>query len=298
MLQNIFPVILFLFLGYFFKKIEFITRDQSLFLLKIVFYIAAPSTIFLAIKNTKLEFQFIYLALSALIIILLTFFVMVFFLLKKNIAKIKKGVLLIAATIMNLGFMLPVAILFFGDAGVARLTMIDIVNIFFALTLCHYIAIRYGTNHNSFTKKEILLKIISAPVFIALILGLTFNFTRLYLPSILEQSVFLLNSMTVPMTLIATGSFLSFKSLMQKEVFWGVLGRTVLGGLIGLVLFLIMPLDLTSSKILLLSSIAPSGILTIIFSGQEHLDTELAGSIVSLTIILSLILIGVIGWIV
>lgn len=286
--EKIFPILSFFAIGYFLKYLKILKKEDAPVLLKLVFYLFSPAVIILSVSKIQLEKSFIFYPLSAVFIHLFMFIIgtilVRFIKLDKNEKKIFRGALLI----MNMTFVLPFFIMFFGEENVYLLSMFDAGNLIMVSSLAYSLIV--SNDEDTFLDKiKLLLK---SPLIISIIIGICINIFNIHIPIGVEITLEKIASATGTIIMIALGIFFTprFKKLKLSMI---IIGVKIIGMLIiGWGLNYILPIDEMGKKLLLLGACSPVGnnVLTYVFISDG--DMELATNIVSLSIMLSFFLIS------
>lgn len=281
--EKIFPILSFFAIGYFLKYLKILKKEDAPVLLKLVFYLFSPAVIILSISQIQLEKSFIFYPVSALFIHLFMFTIgtvlVRFIKLNSDEKKIFRGALLI----MNMTFVLPFFIMFFGEENVYLLSLFDAGNLVMVSSLAYSLIV--SNDEDTFLDKiKLLLK---SPLIISIFIGIFINVFNINLPVGIEVTLEKIAGVTGTIIMIALGMFFTprFKKLKLSLI---IIGVKVIGMLIiGWGLSHILPLDEMGKKLLLLGACSPVGnnVLTYVFISDG--DMELATNIVSLSIILS-----------
>ncbi len=281
--EKIFPILSFFAIGYFLKYLKILKKEDAPVLLKLVFYLFSPAVIILSISQIQLEKSFIFYPISALFIHLFMFTIgtvlVRFIKLNSDEKKIFRGALLI----MNMTFVLPFFIMFFGEENVYLLSLFDAGNLVMVSSLAYSLIV--SNDEDTFLDKiKLLLK---SPLIISIFIGIFINIFNINLPVGIEVTLEKIAGVTGTIIMIALGMFFTprFKKLKLSLI---IIGVKVIGMLIiGWGLSHILPLDEMGKKLLLLGACSPIGnnVLTYVFISDG--DMELATNIVSLSIILS-----------
>ena len=171
---TILSIILMIGLGYFLKRIDFLSEDIVDPLNKIVMYILLPCMIFSAISTADLSLlpklgilPFIILSSS-----IVTGIISYFILKKLGLDDIALWSVLVTIMIANTGFMgYPISLGVYGQDGFLRAIFCDIATLCIFLILSYILVMKFGGN-----TKEAIKKIVLFPTLWAIILGLGFNF--------------------------------------------------------------------------------------------------------------------------
>lgn len=281
------PVVMLFALGFILKKMHLLKKEDGDLFLKVVFYVALPAFILLSITKSNLSLDFIYLPISAVLIIISTFVVSFFAGKALRLPQTTFGVFLIGSMIMNVGFILPFVVAVHGEEGLTRLSLFDFGNGFLVFTFVYYFACKYGNgakNSRSMVKKFIL----SPPIW-ALLIALLLNINCMRLPEFIDTFLQSVGAMTNPLIMLALGVYFSPKIVQLIPLSSVVLIRMICGLLLGFFFTMIFDLDGLSRVVVLLGSSAPVGYNTLTFSSLENLDKEFAASLVSVSIGLGIV---------
>jgi len=165
--EKIFPILSFFAIGYFLKYLKILKKEDAPVLLKLVFYLFSPAVIILSISQIQLEKSFIFYPISALFIHLFMFTIgtvlVRFIKLNSDEKKIFRGALLI----MNMTFVLPFFIMFFGEENVYLLSLFDAGNLVMVSSLAYSLIV--SNDEDTFLDKiKLLLK---SPLIISIFIG-------------------------------------------------------------------------------------------------------------------------------
>lgn len=284
-LEKLLPIFLFFTIGYILKVMNILKKEEASVLLKLVFYLLSPAVIILSVSGMKLERELLLYPISALcihaIMIPTGLFLSKLIKLNDDERKVFRG----ATLIMNMTFILPFFIVFFGEKNLYLLSLFDAGNLVIVTTVVYSIFVSSKKD----TAMDKVKKLLKSPLIIALIIGFVLNITGLKLPRGIEITMQEIAEMTGTLIMIALGAYFTpkFKKLKLSLI---IVAIKVIGILI--VTFIIgkfLPIDEMGRKIMLLGAFSPVGnnILTFVFVTDG--DMELAINVVSLSIILSFI---------
>lgn len=285
--EKIFPIISFFIIGYSLKYFKILKKDDASVLLKLVFYLFSPAVIILSISSIELEKKFIMYPLSAVCmhgIMYITGLILSKFINFNNSNEIKifRGSLLI----MNLTFILPFFIMFFGKENVYLLSMFDAGNLLMVSSLAYSLIVSKDED-TILDKIKLLFK---SPLIISIIIGIVLNISNFTFPIGINIALEKIADCTGTIIMIALGMYFTpkFKNLNLSII---IVSCKMLGMLIGsFIIINLLPIDELGKKLLLLGSFSPIGnnVLTYVMVSQG--DIELASNIVSLSIIVSFIM--------
>lgn len=284
-LEKLLPIFLFFTIGYILKMMDILKKEEASVLLKLVFYLLSPAVIILSVSGMKLERELLLYPISALcihgIMIPTGLFLSKLIKLNENERKVFRG----ATLIMNMTFILPFFIVFFGEKNLYLLSLFDAGNLVIVTTVVYSIFVSSKED----TAMDKVKKLLKSPLIIALIIGFVLNITGLKLPRGIEITMQEIAEMTGTLIMIALGAYFTpkFKKLKLSLI---IVAIKVIGILIAtFVIGKFLPIDEMGRKIMLLGAFSPVGnnILTFVFVTDG--DMELAINVVSLSIILSFI---------
>lgn len=284
-LEKLLPIFLFFTIGYILKMMDILKKEEASVLLKLVFYLLSPAVIILSVSGMKLERELLLYPISALcihaIMIPTGIFLSKLIKLTDNERKVFRG----ATLIMNMTFILPFFIVFFGEKNLYLLSLFDAGNLVIVTTVVYSIFVSSKED----TAMDKVKKLLKSPLIIALIIGFGLNITGLKLPRGIEITMQEIAEMTGTLIMIALGAYFTpkFKKLKLSLI---IVAIKVIGILIAtFIIGKFLPIDEMGRKIMLLGAFSPVGnnILTFVFVTDG--DMELAINVVSLSIILSFI---------
>lgn len=288
-LFKVLPPLLIFFLGYALKMLKILKKEDGDLLLKLVFYIAAPSLILTSLSTITLDSSFLLLLLIGPLIMLMIFIVASLCLRLMPLNKSQKGVFLLASMIMNTGFLIPFALAIFDKTGVAMFLFFDALAGIFTYTFVYSLAIKHGDGKRdlAFIRQKLL---VSPPTW-AVLIALLLNFLHLSLPVVLQNTLHLTGNLISPLIMLALGIYFSLHVVKLRSSLLAVALRMIGGLLLGLLFSSLFHLEGTMRDIILFVSAAPVGFNTLTFSSLENLDKEFAASIISLSLLFALLFI-------
>ncbi|WP_300393854.1 AEC family transporter [Fusobacterium sp.] len=283
--EKLLPIILFFVIGYVLKKLKILSKDEASVLLKLIFYLMSPAVIIISVSSMEISKTLIYYPISAILIhcvmIVLGLIFSKFIKLNDDERKIFRG----GTLIMNMTFILPFFIMFFGEKNVYLLSLFDAGNLIMITTVVYSI---FVSQENDSIKDKVV-KIVKSPLIIALVIGIIINVSKVEMPEGIRITLQQIASVTGVLIMIALGAYFTPKFTRLKLSLM-IIGVKVIGILIvGTIVGRILPLDEMGRTIILLGALSPVGnnILTYVFITDG--DMDLAINVVSLSIILSFI---------
>ncbi|MCF2611896.1 AEC family transporter [Fusobacterium perfoetens] len=285
MMTKLMPIILYFFIGYILKIFDILKKEEASVLLKLIFYLMSPAVIIISVSTMKFSKTLIYYPISAICIHIIMFFIGKIISKRVKLSEKEKKVFRGASLIMNLTFILPFFISFFGEKNVYLLSIFDAGNLVMVTTVVY--SIFASSDSESIGQK--IKKILKSPLIIALIIGIVINISKVNIPKGIEITLQQIASVTGVLIMIALGSYFTpkFSKLKLSLIIVGLkmMGILIVGTIVGKIL----PLDEMGRTIILLGALSPVGnnVLTYVFITDG--DMELAINVVSLSIIISFV---------
>jgi hypothetical protein len=284
------PILFFILLGWTAKWFGLLSKRHGHSLVWIVFNITLPATIFLALLSIKLSVKLVLLPISAMSVVLSMYPAARIVLRELELSRESSGTFIISTMIINMGFFAyPVIKLYYGSEGLARAAFFDLGHVFLVFTVVYFIAARHG--REDYTTREALASFLLFPPIWALGLAIPINAFQIEIPNILSVVLQILDSFTIPLVMITLGVFLD-PHLQGKGPILSVIGlRMGFGFLLGIVFSKFFGLDGLDRQVVILSSMMPIGVNSMVFSARENLDVEFAARAVSLSILIGFLLV-------
>ncbi len=212
----------------------------------------------------------------------------------KDFPRKMKAILIMGSGGFNLGlFAYPLIEGIWGQAGMVYAAMFDFGNSFAVFGLV------YGTgvfmsdkNQGASIKantKQALLKIITLLPFQAILAGVFFNLTAIPLPQILLDILDVLAKGNKVIVLLIMGIYMNLYVTpdLTKKVAKVLAIRYFWGYLLGFLFFYFLPVEQLYRNVLLIVIIIPVGMTIIPFSNELGYDTEVAGMLVNVSMLIS-----------
>ena len=169
------PIILYFLIGYVLKVLKILKKEEASILIKLVFYLMTPAVIISSMSTMKFTGSLIYYPISAICIHIFMYFFTLFIANRLNINEKEKVIFRGSTLIMNMTFVLPFFIVFFGEKNVYLLSLFDAGNLLMVTTVVYSIFI---TNSNGVLDK--LKSVLKSPLIIALIIGGIYAFSMIF----------------------------------------------------------------------------------------------------------------------
>ncbi len=291
---TILSIILMIGLGYFLKRIDFLSENDIDPLNKIVMYILLPCMIFSAILSADLSLlpklgilPFVILASSGV-----TGIISYIILKKLNVDDIKLWSVLVTVMIANTAFMgYPVNLGIYGQDGLLRAIFCDIATMCIFLILSFVLVLKFGG-----TAKAAVKKIALFPPLWAIVLGLGFNLLNIPIGPVLENTVNYLGQGTIPLIMLSLGLSINFDGISRSKsmiAFTSLMKLAVFPIIAFLIVSSIGLVDL-QHNVAIIEAAMPSGMLSLLLSITYKLDYELTSDCILINTVISLITLPVI----
>ena len=291
---TILSIIIMIGLGYFLKRIDFLSEKDIDPFNKIVMYILLPCMIFHALFSADLSLisklgilPFIILASSAV-----TGVVSYFILRRLNLDDITLWRVLVTVMIANTAFMgYPVTLGIFGQDGFLRAIFCDIATLCIFLALSFVLILKFGG-----TVKTAVRKITFFPPLWAVILGLAFNFFNIPIGPVLDNTIDYLGQGAIPLIMIALGLSIDFSAIKRSKsmiAFTSVMKLMFFPCIAFIIASQLGLVDL-QFKISIVEAAMPSGMMSLLLAITYKLDYELTSDCILINTVISLITLPVI----
>ncbi|WP_407409029.1 AEC family transporter [Methanobrevibacter sp.] len=291
---TILSVIIMIGLGYFLKRIDFLSEKDIDPFNKIVMYILMPCMIFHAIYNADLSLipklgilPFIILASS-----FATGIVSYFILKQFKLDDIKLWSVLVTVMIANTAFMgYPVTLGIYGQAGFLRAIFCDMATLCIFLILSFVLILKFGG-----TVKTAVKKIAFFPPLWAVVLGLCFNWLNIPIGSVLDYTVNYLGQGAIPLIMVTLGLSIDFSALSRSKsmiVFTSIMKLAFFPMVAFLIVNYLGLVDL-EYNVAIVEAAMPSGMMSLLLAITYKLDYELTSDCILINTVISLITLPVI----
>ena len=287
-------IVIMIGLGYFLKRIDFLSEKDIDPFNKIVMYILMPCMIFHAIYAADLS-QIPKLGILPFIILASSFVtgIVSYFILKQlKFDDVTLWSVLVTVMIANTAFMgYPVTLGIYGNAGFLRAIFCDMATLCTFLLLSFVLILRFGG-----TVKTAVRKIALFPPLWAVVLGMAFNILGIPIGPVVDNTVNYLGQGAIPLIMIALGLSINFEALSRSRsmiVFTSIMKLA----LFPFVAFLIaswLGLVNLEHSVSIVEAAMPSGMMSLLLAITYKLDYELTSDCILINTVISLITLPVI----
>lgn len=281
-----------IFLGYFLKKKNIITEEEGKTISKLLMHTTFPALMFVTMLRVHFEWNLLLLPIISFCFSLITMSMATYFF--KDFPRKMKAILIMGSGGFNLGlFAYPLIEGIWGQAGMVYAAMFDFGNSFAVFGLVYGTGVfmsdkNQGASITANTKKA-LLKIITLLPFQAILVGVFFNLTTIPLPQILLDILDVLAKGNKVIVLLIMGIYMNLYITpdLTKKVAKVLAIRYFWGLLLGFLFFYFLPVEQLYRNVLLIVIIIPVGMTIIPFSNELGYDTEVAGMMVNISMLIS-----------
>lgn len=282
------PIILYFLIGYSLKRFGVLKKEEAGVLIRLVFYLMSPAVIITSMSSMKFSEILIYYPISAICIHIFMYFLTLIIANKLKISDKEKVIFRGSTLIMNMTFVLPFFIVFFGEENVYLLSLFDAGNLLMVTTVVYSIFI---TNSGSLLNK--IKTVLKSPLIISMIIGALLNITGIRLPRGVEITIQNIASITGTVIMIALGAYFTPKFSKLKLSVIVILVKMLGVVFIGTILGKVLPIDEMGKMLILLGAMSPVGNNVLSYALITDGDVEMATNVISLSNIVSFIAISV-----
>ena len=291
---TILSIVIMIGLGYFLKRIDFLSEKDIDPFNKIVMYILMPCMIFHAIYTADLS-QIPKLGILPFIILASSFVtgIVSYFILKQlKFDDVTLWSVLVTVMIANTAFMgYPVTLGIYGNAGFLRAIFCDMATLCTFLLLSFVLILRFGG-----TVKAAVRKIALFPPLWAVVLGLGFNILGIPIGPVVDNTVNYLGQGAIPLIMIALGLSINFEALSRSRsmiVFTSIMKLALFPFVAFLIVSWLGLVNLEHS-VSIVEAAMPSGMMSLLLAITYKLDYELTSDCILINTVISLITLPVI----
>lgn len=290
-LQVVFPLLVLLGLGYFLSMGKLLSGELADKMSKLVYSVFLPVILFYNIYTTdlakSLNGPLILFGVCAVFILYGLLFVFIPLLEKENR---RRGVLIQGIFRSNFVlFGLPVATNLCGaeSAGMTTVLIAVVVPIYNILSVIALEVFR----HEKPNFKAILKGIATNPLIIASVLGILVSLLPIHLPEIVVESIHDIGSIATPLALISLGATFRFKRISTnlRPLLIGVLGKLVIAPCLGIIAAILLGFRGAALGVVIAMFASPAAVSTFPMAKSLGGDGELAGQLVVLGSVLSIV---------
>ncbi len=287
------PVFLIIILGYILKKLGLINDAFVSLSSKVVFTVALPALIFTEVSklslNEVLDIKIIMFVYAGTIIS----FLLVWFLSKPFIKEGNERGVFIQGSFRGNFAIVGLALIssVFGSDNLAKAALIlgftiPLYNVLAVIALTLPVRVERNLNYT-----HTLYEILKNPLIIAVLVGLLFSYFSIPIPDVISKTVDYVAALALPLALIGLGGFMKFSDFknISGVAFTSTLIKIVIIPLIATIAAYKLGFVKGDLGIIFILFACPTAIASFIMAEAMGLNGRLAGNILLLTTIFSII---------
>ena len=291
---TIISIVLMIGLGYFLKRIDFLSEKDIDPLNKIVMYILMPCMIFSALYSADMS---LLPTLGILPFVILTASIgsgVIAYIILKRLHYDDKKIWSVLVTVMiaNTAFMgYPVNLGGYGHPGFLRAIFCDLATTCMFVLLSFVLVLKFGG-----TVKRAFREILLFPPLWAVVLGISFNLLNIPIGSVLDKTVNYLADGAIPLIMISLGLSIELGGLARSKamvIFTSIIKLGVFP-LIALIVVSLLGLTGLQHDVGIIEAAMPSGMLSLLLAITYKLDYELTSDCILINTVISLITLPII----
>ena len=291
---TIISIVLMIGLGYFLKRIDFLSEKDIDPLNKIVMYILMPCMIFSALYSADMS---LLPTLGILPFVILTASIgsgVISYIVLKRLHYDDKKIWSVLVTVMiaNTAFMgYPVNLGVYGHPGFLRAIFCDLAKTCMLLLLSFVLVLKFGG-----TVKRAFREILLFPPLWAVVLGISFNLLNIPIGPVLDKTVNYLADGAIPLIMISLGLSIELGGLARSKamvIFTSIVKLGVFP-LIALIVVSLLGLTGLQHDVGIIEAAMPSGMLSLLLAITYKLDYELTSDCILINTVISLITLPII----
>ena len=291
---TIISIVLMIGLGYFLKRIDFLSEKDIDPLNKIVMYILMPCMIFSALYSADMS---LLPTLGILPFVILTASIgsgVISYIVLKRLHYDDKKIWSVLVTVMiaNTAFMgYPVNLGVYGHPGFLRAIFCDLATTCMFLLLSFVLVLKFGG-----TVKRAFREILLFPPLWAVVLGILFNLLNIPIGPVLDKTVNYLADAAIPLIMISLGLSIELGGLARSKamvIFTSIVKLGVFP-LIALIVVSLLGLTGLQHDVGIIEAAMPSGMLSLLLAITYKLDYELTSDCILINTVISLITLPII----
>jgi len=293
--QFIYSVII-IALGYLFKRFNILKEKDGEGLSRIVFNLTLPALIVVTFNDIHLDFSLVLLIVSAIVYGGLIASVGLF-VYRKEASRIK-GTLMMLVPGFNIGlFAYPLVEGIWGQKGLQYFGMFDVGNAFIVFGLIYIMGSFYSSEDVHLSVTFIVKKMLKSIPFITYIVVCLLNIANWHLPVPVIHVSRVISAANMPMSLLLLGLYLNFTfDKSYNRLILKLLSiRYVVGLVVGILLFFLLPMGEMFKYTLLLGFILPTSASVLPYAVEFGYDQRFVGTVSNITVLISFFLLWGIG---
>ncbi|WP_179134552.1 AEC family transporter [Oceanobacillus timonensis] len=283
-------------LGYCLKRIKILKESDGQTIARIVFNITLPALVIVTFDQMEMT-----LSLVSLIFIAILFgvaFAVIGYFSFRNAEPGVKGMAIMLVPGVNVGlFAFPLVEAIWGSEGIQHFGMFDVGNAVIVFGLCYFLAGYFAKGTSTFYLREAIGPLFRSVPFLTYMFVVALNIFDLHLPGFVLDTAEIISVANMPMALLLLGLYLNFSLETSWLPFIGkyLMVKYGAGLILGFTLFWLFSDYPMLANTALIGFILPSSTTAVVYAIRYKYQTQIVGTIVNITIIISFILIWVLA---
>jgi malate permease and related proteins len=279
-------VVLF-FVGLLLRRQRVLDAGHGSRLLQIVMWIGLPALILAGVSRLPLHAQLFWLPAAAMVTILLGCALSAVVGRKLELDAKAFGAFVTCSTALNIGLEYPFMLAVKGADGFAELALFDLGNTLMLCAFGYLLAAKLGRRAGTWW--QALQRLGSFPPLWALVLALIINVFSLPVSRVALDTLQAVGGWVVLLVPLALGVLFDGRRALSTPSLAAVGIRLGIGLVTGIACVTLLDLHGLTRTVALVGSAAPIGFTVVVLTERESLDTELAASATSLSVLLGLL---------
>ncbi len=278
------PTIMIL-LGVLLRQIGFLKQSDRDLLSKIVLYIALPAMVFINLKDADISLNMIYLPFLGIITSCLLLIIAYIYCRINNYSKRTAWTVMIAASIMNTGFIgFPVSLGVFGNEGFLHAVFFDLSTSSLIVAYGIILVKEFGGDRMEVLKNAVFFMPIWGVIF-----GLIFNVFNIPLFYVAESIIDYFSQATIPLIMLSLGLSLDFSHISEhiKDSLVVSVMKLIMAPAIIFVLLTLLEIKGMAFNIAILEAGMSTAGNALVLAIEYGLDADLMGSLIFTNVVLS-----------
>ncbi len=289
-MENLFYLILLLFLGNISRKLSIFPENTPNVLNQFVIYLSFPATVLLKINGITIKTDLLVLGLIPWVLVFISVFLVKHISAYLNWDKKMTGAVMLSVALGNTSFFgFPAVAAFFGEEFLGYAIIYDQLGSFIALATFGTIAVSIYGSSQKVTIKPILSKIIGFPPFIALIIGLIL--TKTVYPLIVTKTLQGLSATLVPLVIFSVGTQLRLKQPVNniKPILITLLIKMILFPAAAMLVLIVLSVKGPVYQISVFQAAMPPMVMSGVLASAGNLRADVSNAAIGYGILLSFI---------
>lgn len=283
--------VLIITIGYILKKFNIITEQDGESLSRIIFNITLPALIIVSFTDITIEPSLFLLVVFGFVYGLMMAFLGIYLFRKSD--KSTRGMQTMLISGFNIGlFAYPLVGGIWGKQGIQYFGMFDVGNAVVIFGVVYLIGSYYSTEDTELNIGVILKKLSRSIPLMTYMIVCTLAIVGFNIPTLIIEVSEVISVANMPLSFLLLGIYLSFSLDKEyvKQIAKVLSLRYIIGLVIGIVLFFILPLNEMFKYTILLGLILPVPLSALPYAVEFDYDRKFVGTVSNLTILISFVL--------